>query len=217
MRPVHHVSRAGWSAGALVLVCLLIAGCSSSSDADSSDEAVDEADEAAAILEDAKKMGSPQQAEALADGHISVEEMEASIEAYEACLASTHWHLEEVYPDPIRGEPHFTYFMTPDHPDRDDAELNDCDLRTFRFVNVFAQSIQGSGPMDPALRARTHTCLEDAGARTSPDDRTDVEIFITAGKKNKDHVVDCMLGAYREMFPDREEISVGVPPEVGEG
>jgi hypothetical protein len=196
-----------------------MAGCTPSSDADSSGKAADEADEASDILEEAKTRGSPQQAEALADGHISVEEMEASIEAFEACLASTstQWRLEEVYPDPIRGEPHFTYFMTSDHPDPDDAEQNDCDFRTFRYVDVFAQVIQGSGPMDPALRARTHTCLDDFGIRTSPDDRTDKEIFMTAGKRDVDDVADCMLAAFRAEFPDREEITVGIPPEVGEG
>jgi hypothetical protein len=194
-----------------------MAGCTSSSDADSLDMAADEVDEAAAILEDAKKMGSPQQAEALADGHISVEEMKASIEAWEACLASTHWHLEDVYPNPIRGEPHFSYSVGPDRPDRDDAEMNDCDVRTYRFVEVFAQVIQGSGPMDPALRARTHTCLEDAGVRTSPGDRTDKEIFITAGRENVDEVADCMHVAFRAEFPDREEIGLAIPPEVMEG
>jgi hypothetical protein len=211
------MSRSGWAAGALVFVCVLTAGCTSSSDADAPDKAADEADEAGAILQDAKKMGSPQQAEALADGHISVEEMEASIEAFEACLASTHWHLEEVYPDPIAGEPHFTFLMVPDRPDRDDAERNDCDVRTFRFVDVFAQSIQESAPMDPPVRARTHTCLEDARIRTSPDDRTAKEIFMTAEKKNVDDVADCMLDAHGAEFPDREEITVGIPPEVGEG
>jgi hypothetical protein len=122
MRSIEHVRRAGRAAGALVLVCFLVAGCSSSGDAGSSEKAVDEVGEASAILADAKMKGSPQQAEALADGHISVEEMEASIEAWETCLASTHWRLEDVYPDPIRGEPHFTYLMVPDRPDRDPAE-----------------------------------------------------------------------------------------------
>jgi hypothetical protein len=197
-------------------VCVLAAGCSSSSDAGLSDKG---ADDGADILEEAKTRGSPQQTRALADGRISVEEMEASIEAYEACLASTstQWRLEEVYPDPIRGEPHFSYFVVSDRPDRDGAEQNDCDIRTFRYVNVFAQTIQGSGPMDPALRARTRTCLDDAGARTSPDDRTDREIFLTAGKEGRDDVVDCMLAAYRAEFPDRQEISVGIPLEVGHG
>jgi YD repeat-containing protein len=104
--------------------------------------------------------------------------------------------------------------VSPDHPDPDDAGKNDCDVRTYRFVEVFAQVIQGSGPMDPALRARTHTCLDDAGVRTSPDDRTDKEIFITAGKQNVDDVVDCLQAAFRAEFPDREEIGLAVPPEV---
>ena len=211
------MSKAGWAAVTLVLLCVLTAGCTSSSDADSSDKTADEADEAAAILEEAKTKGSPQQTEALADGHISVEEMEASMEAFGACLASTHWNLEKVYPDPIRGEPHFTYIVGPDDPDRDPAEADDCDLRTFRFVNVFAQSIQGSGPMDPALRARTHTCLDDAGVRTSSDDQTDEEIFVTAGKKHADDVVDCLHAAHRAEFPDRQEIPVGIPSDVDPG
>jgi hypothetical protein len=197
-------------------MCVLVAGCSSSGDTGPPAKgAVNlEDDEAAAILEDARKMGSPQQAEALADGHISVEEMEASFEAWEACLASTHFHLEDVSPDPIRGEPHFNYAVGPDRPDRDPAEADDCDIRTHRFVEVFAQVIQRSGPMDPALRARTHSCLDDAGVPTSPGDRTDIEIFVTAGRDHKDNVVACMEAAFRAEFPDREPISAVPPPEV---
>jgi hypothetical protein len=198
----------------MVLVYLLVIGCSSSSDADSSDKGSVSTDEAGTILKEAKMKGSPQQAAAIADGNISVEEMEASIKAWETCLAPTHWHLEEVYPDPIRGEPHFTYLLTPDRPDRDHAEADDCELRTYRFVDVFAQVIQERAPMDPALRARTHTCLDDAGIRTSPDDRTDKEIFITAGKEHLRDVSGCMLAAFRAEFPEREEITVGAPPEV---
>jgi hypothetical protein len=217
LRPVQHVRRASWVAGALVLVCILVAGCSSSTDTDAPKErAGDEVDEAAAILEDGKKMGSAQQTEALADGRVTVEEMQASLDALDACLASTDWHLEDVYPDPIRGEPHFSYSMVSERPGSDDAEMNECDVRTYRFVEVFARSGQGSGPMDPALRARTHACLDDAGVPTSPDDRTDKEIFITAGKKHVDDVTDCMTAALRAEFPDREGIGVIPPPEVME-
>jgi hypothetical protein len=94
---------------------------------------------------------------------------------------------------------------------------DDCDIRTHRYVDVFAQSIQGSGPMDPAVRARVHTCLHDAGVHASPDDRTDEEIFIRAGTTNIDNVIGCLRAAFRAEFPEREEITVGVPPEVGEG
>jgi hypothetical protein len=191
-------------------------GCSSSSDV-ATPKAADEVDQAAAILEDAKKVGSPQQTEALADGHISVEEMEASLEAFEACLASIGWRLKDVYPDPFRGEPHFFYSVGSDRPDGGDTEMNECDLRTYRFVEMFAQTIQGSGPMDPALRARTHTCLDDAGVPTSPDDRTDKEIFMTAGKEHVEDVTDCMAAAFRAEFPDREEIAPIPPSEVMQG
>jgi hypothetical protein len=167
-------------------------------------------------LKDAKKAGSPQQTEVLADGRVTVEEMKASLDALGACLTSTEWHLEDVYPDPIRGEPHFSYSMVSDRPDSDDTEMNKCDLQNYRFIEMFAQAIQGSGPMDPALRARTHTCLDDAGVPTSSDDRTDKEIFITAGTKRVDDVTDCLHTAFRAEFPDREEIGITIPPEVME-
>jgi hypothetical protein len=108
------------------------------------------------------------------------DEMKASLDALDAFLASIGWHLEDVYPDPIRGEPHFAYSVVSKRPDSDDAEMSDCDLRTYRFVEIFAPTTQGPGPMDPALRARTHTCLDDTGVPTSSggvdvqDRRTDV-------------------------------------------
>ena len=191
--------------------------CSSSSDAGSSNKPpkFSAADETADILKEAKEIGSPQQAEALADKHITVEEMKASLDAYDTCLESSHWRVVDVLPDPIRGEPHFIYSYGPDRPDRDMTEADDCAIKTYRFVDVFAQTIQGSGPMDPALRARTQDCLDEAGVRTSPDDRTDVEIFMTAGPDVQD-VRDCLLAAYKVEFPGREEPAISPPYELWE-
>jgi hypothetical protein len=200
-----------------MLVGILTSGCSSPGDTDSSDKPTDKAADSADILKEAKEMGSREQAEALADGHVSSEEMAAALKALEVCLSSTHFHLESVYPDPIRGEPHFNYSVVPDRPDRDSGELDDCDIRTYRFVEMFAQVIQGSGPMDPAIRARTQACLDDAGVRTSVDDRTDKEIFITASKKNMGVVEECMRAAHRAEFPEQADISIFAPQEFGPG
>ena len=211
------MSKARWAASALMFVGILTSGCSSSGHTDSSDKSTDKATESAEILENAKEMGSPEQAGALADGHVSGEEMEAAIESWEVCLSSTHFHLEHVYPDPIRGEPHFNYNVVPDHPDRDPAERDECDIRTYRFVEMFAQVIQGSGPMDPALRARTQPCLDDAEVPTAADDRTDKEIFYTAGQKNMGVVDGCLRAAHRAEFPEQPDISIAAPQEFGPG
>jgi hypothetical protein len=69
--------------------------------------------------------------------------------------------------------------------------------------------------MDPALRARTQTCLDDAGVPTSTDDRTDKEIFYTAGKKNMEVVFDCLRAAHRAEFPEQPDISIFPPQEFG--
>jgi hypothetical protein len=195
----------------MLVAFAFITGCSSSGDAGTAGKAADEASE---VLANAKKKGSPEQVEILADGKVTVIEMKAAMDAFSSCLMSTHWRLEKVFPDPVRGEPHFDYQVVPDHPDRDYADAQDCETRTMQYVQIFAQVIQEQGPMDPALRARTVSCIEDLGLRTSPDDRTSKELFLTAGKGNSDAVSSCINDAFTTEYPGREGITIQIPPEV---
>jgi hypothetical protein len=208
------MSRARWAAGLVAVALAFTAGCSSSGDAEPASEADDEAAE---VLADAKERGSPEQVEILADGKVTVEEMEAAMDAFSSCLMSTDWRLEVLFPDPIAGEPHFQYQVVPDRPDLDYAEAQKCETQTMQYVQIYAQVIQEQSPMDPALRARAVTCLEDSGVPTEPKDRSAKEVFLTAGKENVDAVTRCIIDAARTEYPDRKEgIGVSPPPELFE-
>lgn len=172
--------------------------------ADRADDAgASSAQRRADVLRWANERGNEQQTAALADGVIDRAEMEASIRNFEDCLASTHWRLEDVHPDPFRGEPHYSFLVTSDRPGRDQAPADECEQRTFRWVSIYAQTIQRPSPIEPSVLARLRRCLVDRGVRTDDGDITARAVFATGGRGSQREIVECMQSAFAAVYPDR--------------
>jgi hypothetical protein len=141
------------------------------------------------------------QAWALGDGVVTKEEYTAAVKAFRGCITAAGYRVSEPMISPVDGLTLLYDLLPSGDPKVWNKAIEACNLR--HISHIEPAYVEGHTQMMAVrLRAATANCLTRQGIALKGGEKNLADFISAAGMRRRQSVMDCVVKAARELFPN---------------